>query len=152
MLGVASGDKIAVMAATDSTHVGPALARLRKRAGLRQADVAARLGVHVSNVSRIEQPGSNPGIDMVFKVVGAIGASFEDLSREILRIDPVQAALETDDRRLEDEPEHRRATLDDLNRLGPVPELEEIKRRLERLEAAAGLSADEEPVPNGAED
>ncbi|MCP3962938.1 MAG: hypothetical protein GY719_34295, partial [bacterium] len=71
--------------------------------------------------------------------------------------DPVQAALDVDDQRLEDEPIHRRETLEDLARFGTAgaAQLEELKERIEKLEREVrGGSAPggEQPLPNGVED
>jgi predicted transcriptional regulator len=53
-----------------------ALADLRRQRGLRQEDVADRLGVHQSNISRLEQ-SDDPFISTLERYVKALGGRLE---------------------------------------------------------------------------
>ena len=94
---------------SDSGRVGPALAALRKKAGLRQEDVAQRIGVGFTNVSRVEQPGSNPSIETVLKILGAIGGDLADLEAEMNPRPPdaLDAEIEREQLLLESDPGRR---------------------------------------------
>ncbi len=63
----------------DPDHLGPALQQLRKSRGLKQGEVAVRIGRTVQIVSRIEQPGSNPYLSSLLRYLTAIDASLDDL-------------------------------------------------------------------------
>ncbi len=68
----------------DSGDIGPALPRLRRSRGLTQSEVAVRTKQAVQSVSRIEQPGSNPKVASVQRLLHGIGASFSDLQAELV--------------------------------------------------------------------
>jgi predicted transcriptional regulator len=53
-----------------------ALAEVRRQRGLRQEDVADRLGVHQSNISRLEQ-SDDPFISTLERYVEALGGRLE---------------------------------------------------------------------------
>lgn len=63
--------------------VGLALAALRKAAGLRQQDVAERLGVRASTVGRFEGPDGNPRATSIDRYLEAIGCTPVDLARAL---------------------------------------------------------------------
>lgn len=63
--------------------VGLALAALRKAAGLRQRDVAERLGVRASTVGRFEGPNGNPRATSIDRYLEAIGCTPMDLARAL---------------------------------------------------------------------
>jgi transcriptional regulator with XRE-family HTH domain len=63
-------------------HVGAALARLRKRAGINQEDLAARLGLSGStSVSSIET--GNPRANTIGRYLDAIGCTPQDLANAL---------------------------------------------------------------------
>ncbi len=87
---------------------GPALARLRRRKDLKNDEVAKRLGLSVSSVSRIEADSSNPHTLNLLRYLDAIGCSLSDLDRELsLLPDPLEREIARDDQRLEDSPAYR---------------------------------------------
>ncbi len=53
--------------------IGRDLRRKRKRAGLTQAEVAARAGVRLETLSRLENGRGNPTVDTVQRILGALG-------------------------------------------------------------------------------
>ena len=56
------------------------LAAMRERVGLRQADVAARLGIkHASGVSRIERGGASVPVTSLLAYAAALGGEFVTL-------------------------------------------------------------------------
>ena len=59
--------------------VGPALASLRREAGLRQRDVADRLGIGASTIGRFESPRGNPRAKSIDRYLRAIGRTPRDL-------------------------------------------------------------------------
>ncbi len=68
-------------------RIGEALRHLREAAGLSQKDVSHRCGWKTeANVSRIEQPLSNPRADSVGKVLDALGCSATELGIAIDRL------------------------------------------------------------------
>jgi predicted transcriptional regulator len=64
--------------AEERAHVARelALAAVRRQRGLRQSDVAERLGVHQSNVSRLEQ-SDDPFVSTLERYVEALGGRLE---------------------------------------------------------------------------
>ncbi len=135
-----------------------ALARLRRLARLTQRELGDRMGVDHSTVASFERTGANPRLISLLRYLDAAGATLADLAREVERPgDPVQAAIDADDQRLEDEPIHRREMGEDLARFGTAgsAELEALKERIEKLEREVrGGSAPggEQPVSNGTEE
>lgn len=135
-----------------------AMVRLRRAARLTQRELGDKIGVNHSTVASFERAGANPRLDSLLRYLDGVGAGLADLARELDRpTDPVQAAVEASDYRIEDEPEYRRAMLEDLARFGAgsSPELQELKERLEKLEREVrgdSTPDHEDPVPNGSED
>ncbi len=132
-----------------------ALARLRRRARLTQRELGERMGVDHSTVASFERAGANPRLNSLLRYLDAVGATVTDLAREVDGPDdPVQAALDVDDQRLEDEPLHRRETREDLARFGTAgsAQLAELKERIEKLERevrGGSPPGGEQPLPNG---
>ena len=54
---------------------------LRTAAGMRQRDVAERLGVGTSSVARLEAEEVNPRLSTLLRYLDAIGRSLEDFAR-----------------------------------------------------------------------
>ena len=125
---------------------GPALGKLRRSKDLKHEEVARRLGLSVSSVSRIESENSNPHTLNLLRYLDAIGCSLSDLDRELQRPpDPLELEIARDDQRLEDSAAYRelyrrmfRETGYDGARQEPLgPVLEQLARfeaRLKRLE------------------
>ncbi|CAM5656646.1 LexA repressor [Mycolicibacterium aubagnense] len=59
------------------------IAYLRKQKGLSQADLAAEIGIHWTNLSKIENDRSDPGMDRFQQIAGALGVKPADLFSEI---------------------------------------------------------------------
>ncbi len=125
---------------------GPALGKLRRRRDLKHEEVARRLGLSVSSVSRIEAETSNPHTLNLLRYLDAIGCSLTDLDRELKRPpDPLEEEIARDDQRLEDSATYRelyRQMFREMGydssqeTLGPVlDQLARIETRLKRLEA-----------------
>lgn len=55
------------------------LRRLRKRAGLTQAQLADAAGLPRATLASLEQPGANPGLDTLLAVAGALEAGLDEL-------------------------------------------------------------------------
>ncbi len=92
----------------EGQHPGPALGRLRRRKDLKHEEVAKRLGLSASSVSRIEADGSNPHTRNLFRYLDAIGCTLGDLDRELGRPpDPLEREIVRDDQRLEDSSVYR---------------------------------------------
>ena len=82
---------------------GPALGKLRRRKDMKHEEVAKRLGLSLSSVSRIESEDSNPHTANLLRYLDAIGCSLTDLDRELkLSPDPLEQEIARDDLRLED--------------------------------------------------
>ncbi len=124
---------------------GPALGKLRRRRDLKHEEVARRLGLSVSSVSRIEAETSNPHTLNLLRYLDAIGCSLTDLDRELKRPpDPLEEEIARDDQRLEDSATYRelyRQMFREMGydssqeTLGPVlDQLARIETRLKRLE------------------
>lgn len=56
---------------------------LRTAAGLRQRDVAERLGVGTSSVARLEAEDVNPRLNTLLRYLDAIGRSLEDFAHAV---------------------------------------------------------------------
>ena len=54
--------------------IGRDLRRLRRKAGLTQAEVAARAKIRVETLSRLENGHGNPTVKTVHKILRAVGA------------------------------------------------------------------------------
>ncbi len=68
-------------------HLGEALRQIREARGLSQQDVSRRCGWKTeANVSRIEQPLSNPRADSVAKILEALDCSATELGIAIDRL------------------------------------------------------------------
>lgn len=129
--------------------IGPALKRLRKAAGLAQNRLADKIRRSNANVSRLEQPGSNPKLATLLRYLAGIDADLGDLHRELQEPgDPLEETVANVERRLEDEPAFRELARAMIERFGgpePPPALraladlidrqaEQIERQKERLE------------------
>lgn len=70
----------------EEAQVAPGLAAnmraLRKAAGWSQSDLAERIGVHLTHVSRVETGKYTPGLDFVVKAAKAFGVSVDQLVSE----------------------------------------------------------------------
>jgi XRE family transcriptional regulator, regulator of sulfur utilization len=55
------------------------LKRLRKHAGLTQAELAEAAGLPRATVANLEQPGANPGVQTAISVAKALGVSLDEL-------------------------------------------------------------------------
>ncbi len=65
-------------------YLGPALNALRTRAGLTQAEVAARSeSMHPPQISRYEHGHEEPSVSSLVKYLSAIDADFADLQVEL---------------------------------------------------------------------
>jgi repressor LexA len=64
------------------TPMGTTLRRLRKRAGLSQADVAARAGITQSAYSRLETGGRAPGLSLLTALARTLGTTAADLLQD----------------------------------------------------------------------
>ncbi len=132
--------------------------RLRRAARLTQRELGVKMGVNHSTVASFERGGANPRLESLLRYLEGTGTGLADLAREVDGpSDPVQKAVETADYRLEDEPEYRRAMLEDLTRFGTgsSPELQELKERIEKLEREVRGESPEggkDPGPNGTEE
>lgn len=62
---------------------GRALAMLRTAAGMRQRDVAERLGVGASSVARLEAAEVNPRLSTLLRYLDAIGRTLDDFARAL---------------------------------------------------------------------
>ncbi len=125
---------------------GPAMGKLRRRKDLRHEEVAKRLGLSVSSVSRIESESSNPHTLNLLRYLDAIGCSLTDLDRELKRPpDPLEEEIARDDQRLEDSATYREQYRRMFKEMGydsakhqpdgPVVEqLAQFEARLKRLE------------------
>jgi|GEM_PF-947450 len=60
----------------DASGAGPLLARVRREAGLTQAELARRLGISQAAVAQLERPDSNPRIATLDRALRAAGAEF----------------------------------------------------------------------------
>ena len=117
--------------------VGPALQRLRKAAGLQQKEVARAIERSGPNVSRIEQPGSNPKLGTLLRYLAAVGANFEDLHRELREgaSDPLDDAVAAVDQRIREDPAFRQLARGMLERFGgpePPPALQALADLIDR--------------------
>ena len=125
---------------------GPALGRLRRRKDLRHEEVASRLGLSVSSVSRIEAESSNPHTLNLLRYLDAIGCSLTELDRELNRpADPLEEEVARDDQLLENSAGYREVYrrlfrevgYDSANRQALAPVLDQLARieaRLKKLE------------------
>lgn len=60
-------------AALDGAKVGSRLRELRKAAGLTQAELARRTGIHRPNIARVEAGRHTPSLDTLARIAAAIG-------------------------------------------------------------------------------
>jgi len=121
----------------DPGKIGSALQRLRERRGLKQAQVAERLGRSIQTISRLEQAGANPQASSLVRYLDAIGATLSDLDTELRAADPLDEAVRDVDQRLVDEPELRRLAKEMLERFGGSelsPELRAMAAQIEKQE------------------
>jgi transcriptional regulator with XRE-family HTH domain len=59
--------------------LGSALKELRKSQGLTLAELAARTGSHVGNLSRIERDAAKPSLDLLYRLANALNFSLADI-------------------------------------------------------------------------
>jgi transcriptional regulator with XRE-family HTH domain len=68
--------------------VGPRIRRLRKERKLTQTELAARIGIQQSDLSRMEQGEDRVSLDTLFKILAefnvSIGEFFDEVARESL--------------------------------------------------------------------
>ncbi len=68
--------------------VGPRIRRLRKERKLTQTELAARIGIQQSDLSRMEKGEYRVSLDTLFKILAefnvSIGEFFDDVARESL--------------------------------------------------------------------
>jgi transcriptional regulator with XRE-family HTH domain len=95
-------------------HTGELIRSARNRAGLSQAELAARLGMPASSIARWETDRVEPGFSTLRRVLQACGFD----------IPPVLVPFERD-------PE-RDARLQEVQRLSPEERLAAMMRRLEK--------------------
>ncbi len=117
--------------------VGPALQRLRKAAKLQQKEVASAIRRSGANVSRIEQPGSNPKIASLLRYLEAVGSDLGELHRELREQapDPLDDAVATVDQRLREDESFRQLARGMLERFGgpePPPALSALADLIDR--------------------
>jgi transcriptional regulator with XRE-family HTH domain len=67
------------MATTKHSSVPARLRLLREQAGLTQAQLAQRAGLHLSAVTRIEQGLRSPTLDSASALASALGVKVDDL-------------------------------------------------------------------------
>ena len=145
------------------------LRRLRRRQGLRQAQVAERMGRSPATVSRLEQAGVNPQWQTLLRYLEAIDVTLTELDVELSRSDESVAALgamldeqlEREALRIEAEPGYRRLAAEMLRRFGgeELPAgmlalaelLDEHGERLHRIERRLEPSVGDD-LPNGTDD
>lgn len=63
--------------------LGKVLVRVRERAGLKQSDVAARLGVPASYLSKIENGTRRLDVIELIQIAEAMGVDAADIVREV---------------------------------------------------------------------
>jgi transcriptional regulator with XRE-family HTH domain len=73
---------------------GPVIRELRERAGILQADMAQRIGVSASYLSRIESDVERPGLTSpaVRNLADELGASFDDITVALADVQPATVA------------------------------------------------------------
>ena len=143
----------------DPKEIGPALQRLRESRGLKQAELAQRLGRSTQTISRLEQAGANPQGSSLLRYLDAVGATLSDFAAEIRSGDPLDEAVLAVEQRLRDEPELRRLAAEMLERFcgsEVAPELRALaalidsqEKRLAEVERELRPQG-EERRPNGA--
>ena len=80
------------------SFIGPSLRHLRLNRDLSLRELSDRSGVHISNLSRIENGKSIPGLDTIDKIVTALGYDLGDLNTimSVIYYDRVEERI-TDD-------------------------------------------------------
>ncbi len=85
--------------------VGPRIRKLRKERKLTQTELASRIGIQQSDLSRMEKGEYRVSLDTLFKILAefnvGIGEFFDDVARETLT--PRDVQLVRDLKRLPDE-------------------------------------------------
>ncbi len=149
----------------NANALAAALRSLRRRQGLRQEDVAERMGRSSATVSRLEQDGVNPQWLTLMRYLEAIEVDLTELVDELAmsgeavdRPDALDKQLEREAKRIEAEPGYRRLAADMLRRFGgdELPPgmlalaelLDQHGERIDSLERSLGPGGEEGP-PNG---
>jgi transcriptional regulator with XRE-family HTH domain len=65
--------------------LGEKIKKVRQAAGLNQKEVAERAGVDQSMLSKIENRGQNPSLEMLRRIASGIGCSVVDLLPDDMR-------------------------------------------------------------------
>lgn len=76
---------------------------LRTAAGMRQRDVAERLGVGTSSVARLEAEEVNPRLNTLLRYLDAIGRTLDDFARAIRASEDEKAVLPAESRQTDGE-------------------------------------------------
>jgi len=74
----ADNDAMIALATTLADHIKA----LRKKHGLSQAQLAERIGAHLTHVNRIETGKSMPGLDFLIKISRVFHVTLDDLIRD----------------------------------------------------------------------
>ncbi len=110
----------------DPDALAVTLRSLRRQRGLRQAQVAERMGRSPATVSRLEQAGVNPQWQTLMRYLEAIDVTLTELDEELARLDENTTALgdlldeqlEREAKRLEAEPGYRHLAAELIRRFG----------------------------------
>ncbi len=85
--------------------VGPKIRQLRKERKMTQTELAARIGIQQSDLSRMEKGEYRVSLDTLFKILAesnvTIGEFFDDVHREALS--PTEMQMVTDFKELQNE-------------------------------------------------
>lgn len=85
--------------------IGPKIRQLRKERKLTQTDLAARIGIQQSDLSRMEKGEYRVSLDTLFKILAefnvSIGEFFDDVNRET--VSPHEVKLVRDIKNLSEE-------------------------------------------------
>jgi transcriptional regulator with XRE-family HTH domain len=153
----------------DPNALAATLSRLRRQQGLRQADVAERMGRSAGTVSRLEQDGVNPQWQTLLRYLDAIGVTLTELDEALSGADEsavvlgalLDEQLEHEAKRLEAEPGYRRLAAEMVRRFGgeELPPgmmalaelLDQYGERIHQIERQLRPRIDDRP-PNGTND
>ena len=99
------------------SHLGVALREMRKRAGLKQGELAKLSGVSQSRISKLERGEEKPGIEKAMALAYAAGSSLAELETEMSRLagegHPLVVLLESIEQR-QDEIDQRQKKSDEM--------------------------------------
>ena len=107
---------------------------LRTATGMKQRDVAERLGVGTSSVARLEAEEVNPRLNTLLRYLGAIEKTLEDFARAMQAPEKGETLLPTDGPRREQDLTWIARELLEMRR-----EQTEIKREFDRFREAMTL-------------